>query len=90
MQVLVAVEAQRLELRPGRATGFLGMRGILNRSYAFTARFKEEAIFPEAYPVIARETMTPRHSHLVGVALERHRLQRPGQGQDLHRQGSAG
>lgn len=67
-QVLIAAETGRMELAPGRETGFIGMRGILNRPYAFTARFDEAAIFAEPYPVIARETMTPA-IHILWAAL---------------------
>jgi acyl-CoA dehydrogenase len=57
-----------MALRPGRETGFLGMRGMLNRSYGFTARFGEAAIFDEPYPLIARATMTPT-IHILWAAL---------------------
>jgi acyl-CoA dehydrogenase len=67
-QVLVAVEMGGLELQPGRGGDFIGMRGILNRPYAFTARFGEAAIFPQSYPVIARDTMTPT-IHILWAAL---------------------
>jgi acyl-CoA dehydrogenase len=68
LQVLAAVERDRIELRPGRQAGFIGMRGILNRPYGLTARFGEAAIFPEPYPVIARDTMTPV-IHILWAAL---------------------
>jgi len=58
-QVLIAAEMQDIDLQPGRAAGFMGMRGILNQPYGFTARFDEAALFAETYPVIARDTMTP-------------------------------
>lgn len=67
-QVLVALETLNMELRPEAASGFLGMRGILNRPYGFTARFPEAAIFPDPYPVIARATMTPA-IHIFWAAL---------------------
>ena len=57
-----------MELRPGPDVGFIGMRGILNRPYGFDARFQEGAIFPEGYPLIARETMTPS-VHILWAAL---------------------
>lgn len=58
-QVLVAVDREAMDLRPGAGGDFIGMRGILNRPYAFTARVNPSAIFADSYPVIARETMTP-------------------------------
>lgn len=58
-QVLIALEMDALDLRPGPEGVFIGMRGIQNRPYAFTARFDEAAIFADTYPVIARDTMTP-------------------------------
>ncbi|RAK52391.1 acyl-CoA dehydrogenase family protein [Phenylobacterium deserti] len=67
-QVLIAAETARMELRPGPDVGFIGMRGILNRPYGFDARFEEGAIFPEGYPIIARETMTPS-VHILWAAL---------------------
>jgi len=67
-QVLVAAEAAGIEFRPGREAGFIGMRGILNRSYELTARFPETAIFAQPYPVIARDTMTPS-IHIFWAAL---------------------
>lgn len=67
-QVLVAAETKDIDLQPGRAAGFMGMRGILNRPYGFTARFDEAAIFADAYPVIARDTMTPS-IHIFWAAL---------------------
>jgi acyl-CoA dehydrogenase len=67
-QVLVAAETKDIDLQPGRAAGFMGMRGILNRPYGFTARFDEAAIFAETYPVIARDTMTPS-IHIFWAAL---------------------
>jgi acyl-CoA dehydrogenase len=59
VQVLVAVDRHGLELRPGPQARFMGLHGIVNAPYALTARFREEAIFSEPYPVIARATMTP-------------------------------
>ena len=67
-QVLIAADMRRVDLRPGRDGAFMGMRGILNRPYAFTARFGPEAVFRETYPVIARETMTPT-IHILWAAL---------------------
>lgn len=67
-QVLIAAETARMELRPGRDTRMMGMQGILNRPYAFTARFGPEAIFAEPYPAIARDTMTPS-IHVLWAAL---------------------
>lgn len=67
-QVLIAAETARMELRPGRDTRMMGMQGILNRPYAFTARFGPEAIFAEPYPTIARDTMTPS-IHVLWAAL---------------------
>jgi acyl-CoA dehydrogenase len=67
-QALVAVKTEDIEFQPGPAMSFLGMRGIVNRPFAFTARFREEAIFPETYPVIARATMTPS-VHIFWAAL---------------------
>jgi acyl-CoA dehydrogenase len=67
-QVLIAVAREDLDLQPAPAAGFLGMRGILNRPYRFTARFAEAAIFPEPYPAIARATMTPT-VHIFWAAL---------------------
>ena len=58
-QMLIAAEMKNTDLQPGRAVGFMGMRGILNKPYALTVRFAEEALFPDPYPVIARDTMTP-------------------------------
>lgn len=58
-QVLVACETSRMALRPGRDTRLMGMRGILNMPYGFTASFGAEAIFAEPYPAIAGRTMTP-------------------------------
>jgi len=59
VQVLVAAETNGIEFTPGREAGFIGMRGLLNRSYVLTARFPPGAVFAQPYPVIARETMTP-------------------------------
>lgn len=67
-QVLIAIETKDIEFQPGRAMGFLGMRGILNRPYTFMARFSEDAIFSENYPAIARATMTPS-VHIFWAAL---------------------
>lgn len=67
-QVLVAAETSQMTLEPGRGSGFLGMKGILNRSYRIGARFPREAIFAEPYPVIARQTMTPS-IHILWAAL---------------------
>jgi acyl-CoA dehydrogenase len=67
-QVLVAAEMDNITLQPGAAAGFLGMRGILNRPWAVTATFCKEAIFPTAYPQIARDTMTPS-VHILWAAL---------------------
>ncbi len=67
-QVLVLAEAADIEFEPGRESGFLGMRGILNRSYRIRARFGPEAVFGPTYPVIARQTMTPA-IHIFWAAL---------------------
>jgi len=67
-QVLVAAETHRMELDPGPETAMMGMRGILNRPYRFTARFEEAAILRETYPAIARATMTPS-IHVLWAAL---------------------
>ena len=67
-QVLVAADMSDIDLQPGRATGFMGMRGILNRPYGLTASFSPEAIFKDTYPVIARDTMTPS-VHIFWAAL---------------------
>jgi acyl-CoA dehydrogenase len=58
-QVLIAAETARMALRPGRDMRMMGMQGILNRPYAFTASFEPEAIFSAPYPAIAGHTMTP-------------------------------
>ena len=58
-QVLIAAERADIELVGGRVAGFLGMRGILNSPWTLKATFDPEAIFPTAYPTIARDTMTP-------------------------------
>ena len=58
-QVLVAADVSPADFIPGPEAGFLGMRGIQNRPWAFTARFGEAAIFPEDFGVIARRSMTP-------------------------------
>ncbi len=67
-QVLVAAETAGIAFTPGRETGFIGMRGIQNRSYQLTARFEPAAIFAQPYPVIARETMAPS-IHIFWAAL---------------------
>lgn len=67
-QVLVAAETARMELRPGRDTRLLGMRGIRNLPYGLTATFGPEAVFAEAYPAIAGRTMTPS-IHVLWAAL---------------------
>lgn len=67
-QVLIAAEMKDMDLQPGHAAGFIGMRGVLNRPYGFTAKFGEAAIFADAYPVIARDTMTPS-IHIFWAAL---------------------
>ena len=67
-QVVIAAETARMELRPGRDARMMGMQGILNRPYAFTAHFGPEAIFADPHPVIARETMTPS-IHVLWAAL---------------------
>lgn len=67
-QVLVAAETGQMEVTPGPEARLMGMRGILNRPYRFTARFDEGAIFGEPYPAIARATMTPS-IHILWAAL---------------------
>ena len=58
-QVLIAAETSRLDFDPGPEALMMGLRGILNRPYSFTAQFAPGAIFSQDYPYIARETMTP-------------------------------
>ena len=58
-QRLVAAEVIRENFVPGHDIGFMGMRGILNRSYDFKVNFQTEAIFDGGFSPIARETMTP-------------------------------
>lgn len=58
-QVLIAAEAAGIAFTPGREAGFIGMRGLLNRSYKLTARFPAAAIFPQRFAAISRDTMAP-------------------------------
>jgi acyl-CoA dehydrogenase len=58
-QVLIVAEAGRTAFSASREAQFLGMRGILNKPWDFTARFPEAAIFAQDFPAIARATMTP-------------------------------
>ena len=58
-QVLIAAETSRLVFEPGPEAQMMGLRGILNRPYSFTAQFAPGAVFSHDYPCIARDTMTP-------------------------------
>ena len=58
-QVLIAAETSRLAFESGPEAQMMGLRGMLNRPYSFTAQFAPGAVFSEDYPCIARETMTP-------------------------------
>lgn len=58
-QVLIAADVVRDDFTPGRDTDFLGMRGILNRPWAFRIEFRDEAVFDADFAGLARETMTP-------------------------------
>lgn len=58
-QVLIAGDVDVDHFEPGRETGFLGMRGILNRPYKFRIDFDEDAIFSADFAAVARQTMTP-------------------------------
>lgn len=67
-QVLIAAETGCLTFEPGPEAEMMGMRGILNRPYGFTARFDPGAIFDQDYPHIAGRTMTP-FIHVLWAAL---------------------
>ncbi|MFK7880407.1 acyl-CoA dehydrogenase family protein [Roseobacter sp.] len=58
-QVLAVANVNREAFKAGRDTSFMGMVGILNRPWAFTVEFPRDAVFSEAFPAIARGTMTP-------------------------------
>lgn len=58
-QVLIAAETARLDVAPGPEAQMMGMRGIHNQPYSFTAKFAPDAIFGQDYPRIAGQTMTP-------------------------------
>ncbi len=68
IQALIALETRDLELQQGRVLSLMGLRGIVNRPCVLTARFRDEALFHENYPVIARDTMTPA-VHIFWAAL---------------------
>lgn len=67
-QVLIALPTKSIEFSPGSQAGFAGMKGIVNRPYDMLAHFGSDAIFEEAYPKIARATMTPA-CHIFWAAL---------------------
>lgn len=58
-QVLIVGDVVLNQFEPARATGFLGMQGILNRPYKFRINFDEDAIFSTDFAAVARQTMTP-------------------------------
>ena len=58
-QVLVAAEVERDAFSSPFEAAFLGMRGILNRPWAFTVTYPPEATFDTPFAVVARQTMTP-------------------------------
>ena len=58
-QVLVCVDKARMAIVPGREMNLMGMRGIFNSGYHYSATFDEAAIFPQDFAAIQRDTMTP-------------------------------
>lgn len=59
VQVLIAGEKDKMEWTDGKEMALTGMRGIVNKGYMLTTRFREEAIFADDFPEIQRVTMTP-------------------------------
>ena len=68
VQRLIYTDAEQTGLKVLHENIFLGMQGIVNRSYEVSATFSQSSIFQATFPIIARETMTPA-THLLWSAV---------------------
>jgi acyl-CoA dehydrogenase len=68
IQRLVYCGKEQTELTLIHENKFMGLQGIVNGAYDLRSTVEDGAVFEEAYPVIARETMTPT-THLLWASV---------------------